>query len=68
MITTNINNRLIKPVNIDIPISGKTAVKVDIPPERVGSMVIYHVEKEYAYGVINESSYDIRNGYKIGNP
>lgn len=42
--------------------------KVELPPELVGNMVIYHVTANVSYGLIIESERAIRVGDKIGNP
>lgn len=44
------------------------AAPVTLPPERVGTMVLYSVMDKLSYGLITESHNAIRKGYKIGNP
>ncbi len=46
----------------------KQAVAVKLPPERVGSMIVYQVNDRLSYALINQSDHPIKNGYKIGNP
>jgi len=46
----------------------KEAVKVELPPERVATMVIYDVSDRISYGIITESDHPVKKGFKIGNP
>lgn len=48
--------------------SPETKVKVGLPPERVATAIVYKVEKNISYALISESSHEVKNGYKIGNP
>jgi len=41
---------------------------VTLPPERVGTMVLYSVSDKFSYGLITESHNAVKKGYKIGNP
>ncbi len=43
-------------------------VKVGIPPSHVATAIVYKVLNDISYAVITDSSHEIRNGYKIGNP
>ena len=43
-------------------------IQVELPPERIASMVIYKVTDKVSYGLIVDSSRAVRNGDKIGNP
>ncbi len=42
--------------------------QVELPPERIGTMVIYKVTDSVSFGLIVDSERAIRNGDKIGNP
>ena len=64
-----------KPKVVDDPYEKSTnkfkvvsAVPVTLPPERVGTMVLYSVTDKLSYGLITESYNAIKKGYKIGNP
>lgn len=46
----------------------KQAIEVRLPPEHVGSMIVYNVDERYSYAFINKSDLHIKKGYKIGNP
>lgn len=46
----------------------KQPLEVKLPPERVGSMVVYNVSDRYSYALITQSDHKIMQGYKIGNP
>ena len=46
----------------------KQAIKVRLPPEHVGSMIVYKVNERFSYALINKSDLHIKKGYKIGNP
>jgi LysM repeat protein len=46
----------------------KQSIEVKLPPERVGSMIVYNVGQRYSYALINKSDVHIKKGYKIGNP
>jgi LysM repeat protein len=45
-----------------------SAVPVTLPPERVGTMILYSVTDKVSYGLITESYNAVKKGYKIGNP
>lgn len=44
------------------------AAKVGIPPSRSATAIVYKVLDDISYAVITDSTHEIRNGYKIGNP
>ena len=46
----------------------KQPVGVRLPPEKVGSMIVYSVSEKFSYALISQSDHEIKNGYKIGNP
>ncbi len=46
----------------------KQAIEVRLPPEHVGSMIVYNVNERFSYALINKSDLHIKKGYKIGNP
>ncbi len=46
----------------------KQAIEVRLPPERVGSMIVYSVKERLSYALISQSGHHIKKGYKIGNP
>ncbi len=46
----------------------KQAIEVKLPPERVGSMIVYSVNERLSYALISKSDHHIKKGYKIGNP
>ena len=46
----------------------KQSIEVKLPPERVGSMIVYSVNERLSYALINKSGHHIKKGYKIGNP
>ena len=43
-------------------------VKVDLPPERIATAVIYKVDKKLSYALITNSDHVVKVGDKIGNP
>lgn len=43
-------------------------LKVAIPPSYAATAIIYKVLNDISYAVITDSSSEVRNGYKIGNP
>lgn len=43
-------------------------VAVRLPPERVGTMVVYDVNERYSYALVTKSDNAIKAGHKIGNP
>ena len=43
-------------------------IQVELPPERVATVVIYKVTNKVSFGLIVESERAVRNGDKIGNP
>jgi len=64
-----------KPKVVDDPYETSTsklnvvsAVPVTLPPERVGTMILYSVTDKLSYGLITESYSAVKKGYKIGNP
>lgn len=46
----------------------KQPVSVKLPPERVGSMVVYDVSERFSYALITKANHKITKGCKIGNP
>ena len=46
----------------------KQPIAVKLPPERVGSMIVYEVTDRLSYALISKSDYPIKKGYKVGNP
>lgn len=44
------------------------AAKVGIPPARSATAIVYKVLNDISYAVITDSSHEVKNGYKIGNP
>jgi len=44
------------------------AAKVAIPPARAATAIVYKVLNDISYAVITDSRYEVKNGYKIGNP
>ena len=43
-------------------------IKVDLPPERVATAVVYKVGKKMSYALITKSKNAVKKGYKVGNP
>lgn len=43
-------------------------LKVGIPPSREATAIVYKVLNDISYAVITDSSHEVKNGYKIGNP
>ena len=43
-------------------------VKVGIPPSYVATAIVYKVLDDISYALITESDFEVKNGYKIGNP
>lgn len=43
-------------------------VAVKLPPERVGTMVVYDVNDRYSYALVTKSDNAVKVGQKIGNP
>lgn len=43
-------------------------VKVNLPPARVATAIVYKVLGDISYALITESTHAVKNGYKIGNP
>jgi hypothetical protein len=43
-------------------------VHSELPPEKVANLVIYKVTDRVSYGLIMDSSREVQNGDKIGNP
>lgn len=48
--------------------SPEVAANVVLPPERVATAIVYKVENNLSYALITQSSHEVKNGYKIGNP
>jgi hypothetical protein len=46
----------------------KVSIKVDLPPERIATAVVYKVSKKLSYALITKSDHAVKKGYKIGNP
>ncbi len=46
----------------------KQPIAVKLPPERVGSMIVYEVTDRLSYALISKSDHPIKKGYKVGNP
>ena len=46
----------------------KVPVKVDLPPERIATAVVYKVGKKLSYALVTKSKNAVKKGYKIGNP
>jgi len=44
------------------------AAKVNLPPARVATAIVYKVLNDISYALVTESTHAIKNGYKIGNP
>ncbi|MCF6190428.1 MAG: hypothetical protein L3J51_08115, partial [Cocleimonas sp.] len=44
------------------------ATKVNLPPARVATAIVYKVLGDISYALITESTHAVKNGYKIGNP
>ncbi|MCK5895405.1 MAG: LysM peptidoglycan-binding domain-containing protein [Cocleimonas sp.] len=44
------------------------AIKVDLPPERIATAVVYKVDKKLSYALITRSDHAVKKGYRIGNP
>ena len=42
--------------------------KVNLPPARVATAIVYKVLGDISYALITESTHAVKNGYKIGNP
>lgn len=45
-----------------------SAAKVNLPPARAATAIVYKVLNDISYALISESTHEVRNGYKIGNP
>ena len=45
-----------------------TSVKVELPPGRSGTAIVYKVLDDMSYALIHNSTHEVRKGYKIGNP
>lgn len=43
-------------------------IKVDLPPERIATAVVYKVDSRLSYALITHSDHPVKKGYKIGNP
>ncbi len=43
-------------------------VKVDLPPERIATAVVYKVGKKLSYALVTKSKNAVKKGYKVGNP
>ncbi len=44
------------------------ASKVGIPPSRAATAIVYKVLNDISYAVLTQSTHEVKNGYKIGNP
>ncbi len=42
--------------------------KVNLPPARVATAIVYKVLGDISYALVTESTHAVKNGYKIGNP
>ena len=42
--------------------------KVNLPPARVATAIVYKVLGDISYALVTESTHSVKNGYKIGNP
>lgn len=49
-------------------LESEVPVKVELPPERVATAVVYKVGKQLSYALITKSDHPVKKGYKIGNP
>jgi LysM repeat protein len=45
-----------------------TATTVDLPPARAATAIVYKVLDGVSYALINESTHEVREGFKVGNP
>jgi hypothetical protein len=43
-------------------------IKVDLPPERIATAVVYKVDKKLSYALITTSDHAVKKGYRVGNP
>ncbi len=43
-------------------------IKVEIPPALAATAIVYKVLNDISYAVVTDSTHEIKNGYKIGNP
>ncbi len=43
-------------------------LKVEIPPALAATAIVYKVLNDISYAVVTDSTHEIKNGYKIGNP
>lgn len=41
---------------------------IELPSEKVSNLVIFKTDAQVSYGLIMDSSREVKNGYKIGNP
>ncbi len=44
------------------------ATTVNLPPARAATAIVYKVLNDISYALITESTHEVKNGYKIGNP
>ncbi|MCK5902966.1 MAG: LysM peptidoglycan-binding domain-containing protein [Cocleimonas sp.] len=49
-------------------IKTKTPVRIDLPPERIATAIVYKVDDKLSYALITKSDHIVKKGYKIGNP
>lgn len=42
--------------------------KLQLPPEKIASAIVYSVSERLSYALITKSEHAVKNGYKIGNP
>ena len=45
-----------------------TAEKITLPPARAATAIVYKVLNDISYALITESTHEVKNGFKIGNP
>lgn len=48
--------------------NAKLPVSTQLPPEKIANLVVYKVTDRVSYGLIMESTREVKTGYKIGNP
>ena len=45
-----------------------TATKIKLPPGRAATAIVYKVLNGISYALINESTHEVKTGFKVGNP
>ncbi len=45
-----------------------TAIEVKLPPSHAATAIVYKVLDGISYALINESTHEVKPGYKVGNP